>query len=95
MQNIIIVIAMQRSGWSVCGLVMVQLAYSMSWGHPTPHFSNCTSDRPVYVLLVGSLPCLFPVCIVSTTGAAGLKEHSMTDLAIPGVPKLCHECRPS
>ena len=95
MQNIIIVIAMQRSGWSVCGLVMVQLAYSMSWGHPTPHFSNCTSDRPVYVLLVGSLPCLFPVCIVSTTGAAGLEEHSMTDLAIPGVPKLCHECRPS
>jgi hypothetical protein len=46
---------------------MVQLAYSMSLGHKTPHFSNCTSDRPVCALLVGLLPSLFSVNIVSTT----------------------------
>jgi hypothetical protein len=56
---------------------MVQLAYSMSLGHKTPHFSNCTSDRPVCVLLVGLLPSLFPVNIVSTASTANLIKYSI------------------
>jgi hypothetical protein len=58
---------------------MVQLAYSMSL---KPHFSNCTSDRPVCVLLVGLLPSLFPVNIVSTTSTANLMMYS-TPLTSP------------
>ena len=74
----IIDIAITRKTLGECGLVvMVQLAYSMSLGHKTPHFSNCTSDHPVCVLLVGLLLSLSPVNIVSTTSTANLMKCSM------------------
>ena len=57
---------------------MVQLVYSMSLEHKTTHFSNCTSDRPVCVLLVGLLPSLFAVDIVSTTSVTNLMKYSIT-----------------
>jgi len=77
--------------------IMIQWAYwtSEPLGNLTPRFSNCTSVRPVCAPLVGLLPYLvLAVGVVSTTSASE-ETYNTTNLAIPGVPKLCRDYRPS